>query len=65
MSEPGRREFRAHGFHPRIADRFDLTLECIRLHYLGLDNPLAATLLRDSGFFSPFEDFTGYLQFFL
>ncbi len=29
----------ARGLHPRIADRFDLTLECIRRHYLGEDSP--------------------------
>ena len=23
----------ARGFHPRIADRFDMTLECVRRHY--------------------------------
>lgn len=35
------------GFHPRIADRPDLTLECIRRCYLGeLPNPLAAPLAR-------------------
>ena len=36
----------ARGFHPRIADRFDLTLECIRRHYLGESSPLAAALQR-------------------
>ena len=29
----------ARGMHPRIRDRFDLTLECIRLHYLGEPEP--------------------------
>jgi hypothetical protein len=36
----------ARGFHPRIKDRFDLTVECIRRHYLNVDSPLSATLAR-------------------
>ncbi len=28
------------GMHPLIRDRFDLTLECIRLWYLNLESPL-------------------------
>lgn len=55
----------ARGFHPRIADRFDLTLECIRRHYLREPNPLADTLLRYADFFALFEDFGGYVNFFL
>ncbi|WP_113903400.1 DUF6994 family protein [Brevibacterium celere] len=31
----------ARGLHPRIVDRFDLTLECIRRHYRGEPSPLA------------------------
>ena len=34
----------ARGFHPRIKDRFDLTVECIRRHYGGADSPLARSL---------------------
>ena len=30
----------ARGFDPRIADRFDLTVECIRRHYLDEPSPL-------------------------
>lgn len=55
----------ARGFHPRIADRFDLTLECIRRHYLGEPNPLAGPLLRYADFFALFKDFDGYVKFFL
>lgn len=51
--------------HPRIADRFDLTLECIRRHYHGEDSPLASTLSEHAGFFAPFEDFFGYVDFWL
>lgn len=32
------------GFHPRIAYRFDLTLECIRRHYRGEASLLTAVL---------------------
>lgn len=55
----------ARGFHPKIADRFDLTLECIRRHYRGEDNPLGDTLTRYDGFFRLFGDFTGYVDHFL
>jgi hypothetical protein len=52
------------GCHPRIRDRFDLTLECIRRHYLGKPSPLSATLARYSDFFALFDDFAGYVDFF-
>ena len=55
----------ARGLDPRIRDRMDLTLECIRRHYLGKDSPLAATLGRYGGFFDLFEDFRGYVNHFL
>lgn len=55
----------ARGLHPRIADRFDLTLECIRRHYLGEPSPLANVLLRYAEFFALFGDFAGYVKFFL
>ena len=48
-----------------IADRFDLTLECIRLHYLGETSPLAEVLIRYGEFFALFDDFNGYTDFFL
>jgi hypothetical protein len=54
----------ARGFHPRIKDLFDLTLECIRLHYLGESSPLGDTLTRYADFFGLFGDFTGYVDFF-
>jgi hypothetical protein len=60
---------RARGKHPKIKDRFDLTLECIRLHYRGVNdlerNPLGLTLARYEDFFDLFETFQGYIQFFL
>ena len=55
----------ARGFTRRIADRFDLTLECIRRHYAGADSPLAEVLHRYADFFDLFEDFAGYVDFFL
>ena len=55
----------ARGFLRRIADRMDLTLECIRRHYLAQPNPLAATLERYHDYFALFENFPGYVEFFL
>lgn len=55
----------ARGFHPRIKDRFDLTVECIRLHYLHELSPLSETLARYTSFFKLFENFRGYVDFFL
>jgi len=55
----------ARGFHPRIKDRFDLTVECIRRHYLRESSPLADTLERYADFFNLFENFRGYVEFFL
>jgi hypothetical protein len=58
----------ARGFDRRIADRFDLTLECIRRYYLGEPNPagpLSAALARYPEFFALFGDFAGFVDFFL
>lgn len=55
----------ARGLNGRIADRFDLTLECIRRHYRGEDNPLRETLLRYAEFFALFGTFEGYVEFFV
>jgi hypothetical protein len=55
----------ARGFHPTIADRFDLTLECIRRHYRGAISPLGDTLARYDTFFALFGDFSGYVDHFL
>jgi hypothetical protein len=53
------------GFHPLIRDRFDLTLECIKRHYEQETSPLSEVLCRYSDFFKLFEDFQGYVDFFL
>lgn len=55
----------ARGCISLIDDRFDLTLECIRLFYLGQQSPLYVTLMRYKNFFDLFVDFTGYIEFFL
>lgn len=54
----------ARGFDYRIADRFDLTLECIRLHYMDMENPLNQVLTQNASFFELFENFAGYVNFF-
>jgi hypothetical protein len=54
----------ARGWHPRIKDRFDLTVECIRRHYLDEPSALSATLARYADFFGLFGDFAGYVDFF-
>jgi hypothetical protein len=55
----------ARGVNSFIDDRFDLTLECLRRFYLGQESPLYETLLRNKNFFYLFENFGGYIQFFL
>jgi len=55
----------ARGVNSLIDDRFDLTLECIRLFYLGQKSPLYDTLLRYKNFIDLFDDFIGYVHFFL
>jgi hypothetical protein len=63
---PGYRTInQARGLNGRIADRFDLTLECIRRHYLGEHSPLAANLAAYTGFFALFENFDNYVAFWL
>lgn len=55
----------ARGFNRRIADRMDLTLECIRRHYRGEDHPLAEAVERYADFFTLFGDFRGFVNHFL
>jgi hypothetical protein len=56
----------ARGVNPKICDRFDLTLECIRRYYRGEkgENPLQDALNRYKDFFDLFVDFEGYVAFF-
>jgi len=55
----------ARGCRPKIRDRIDLTLECIRRHYENQDSPLTEVLARYGDFFEVFQDFEGYVDFFL
>ena len=54
----------ARGTNGKIADRFDLTLECIRLYYNNDQSPLYDTLKANYKFFELFVDFKGYVDFF-
>lgn len=53
------------GCHPRIKDRFDLTVECVRRHYDGGQSPLSETFRRYGEFFAIFGSFRGFIEFFL
>lgn len=55
----------ARGLNGKIRDRFDLSLECIRRHYLNEESPLSAVLARYADFFELFDSFQGYANFFL
>ena len=55
----------SRGTNQKIMDRFDLTLECIRRFYTKQSSPLTDTLERYADFFNLFEDFKGYIDFFL
>ena len=55
----------ARGVNRYIDDRFDLTLECIRRYYSGERSPLEDAISRYRAFFDLFENFMGYVHFFL
>jgi hypothetical protein len=55
----------ARGTRSEIADRFDLTLECIRRHYAEDSSPLSDVLAAYRGFFDLFVDFHRYVEFWL
>jgi hypothetical protein len=55
----------ARGFHHKIKDRFDLTVECIRRHYRDEHSPLSNTLVLYRDFFGLFGNFQGYVRHFL
>lgn len=55
----------ARGTNVMIKDRFDLTLECIRLFYLNKKSPLSETIIRYKSYFQLFNNFQGYVDFFL
>jgi Family of unknown function (DUF6994) len=57
---------RARGCTGRIADRFDLTVECVRRHYEGdTTHPLADAFGRYRDFLDLFGSFAGYVDFWL
>ena len=53
------------GILVKLCDRFDLTLECIRRYYLGIDSPLYSCICDYKPFFDAFVNFKGYVDFFL
>ncbi|QUX20973.1 hypothetical protein K1J57_30725 [Nocardiopsis sp. MT53] len=55
----------ARGFPPRLSDRFDLTVECVRRRYTGGRSPLGDVLIRHAEFFALFETFQGLIDHFL
>jgi len=55
----------ARGINKSINDRFDLTLECIRMYYKNETSPLHEVIKRYDDFFALFSDFKGYCEFFL
>ncbi len=54
----------SRGCESKIRDRWDLTLECIRRFYINEISPLSEVLEIDRTFFSLFNDFKGYIDFF-
>jgi hypothetical protein len=55
----------ARGLRLVVADRMDLTLECIRRHYAGEpESPLASVINAYSDFFALFDGFKEFVDFF-
>ena len=54
----------SRGTNYRICDRWDLTLECIRLYYEGKRSPIYDALNKSKPFFDLFVDFRGFVDFF-
>lgn len=52
------------GTNRYIADRWDLTLECIRRYYAGEESPISWCLEQNKEFFDLFVNFKGYVEFF-
>lgn len=55
----------ARGVNRKICDRFDLTLECIRLFYKNEQSPLYDALMRYKEYFDLFTNFKGFVEFFM
>lgn len=54
----------ARGVSRQICDRFDLTMECIKRFYEKQESPLSKAIERYEDFFTLFENFQGYVDFF-
>lgn len=54
----------ARGINKQIKDRFDLTLECIKLWYEKIDNPLYQSIDIYKDYFNLFKTFKNYIVFF-
>ena len=54
----------SRGCNSKIRDRWDLTLECIRLYYNNQKSPLYDVLIKEKEFFDLFVNFKGYVDFF-
>ena len=57
----------SRGIYSKIEDRFDLTLQCIKIYYDQKDNgasPLSYVLSKNNEFFDLFTSFQGYVDFF-
>lgn len=54
----------SRGTNHRICDRWDLTMECIRLYYDGKHSPLDDAIYASKRFFDLFVDFKGFVDFF-
>lgn len=55
----------ARGMLTNIADRIDLTLECIRRHYADAESPMTKTLAWYADYFALFRDLQGFVEFFM
>lgn len=55
----------ARGCNPKIKDRIDLTLECIRRYYNNEESPLTKCFDKYKDFFDLFVNFKEYINFFL
>ena len=53
------------GTHPKLYDRFDLTLECLRRYFEGKNNPLFDTFKRYDEYLKLFVSFKEFCTFFL
>jgi hypothetical protein len=52
------------GTNPKIYDRFDLSLECIRRYYHNEDSPLREIIQKYNQFFQLFKNFKNYCEFY-